>query len=88
MSEWLVAKNPELSSKLTIIIKLLINQIVFVISFIEIISKPKPAKISEELKKVAEKLPESFDWRNVDGKSYVSPIRNQGTAFFSQFHRS
>ena len=27
----------------------------------------------------AEVLPEEFDWRNVDGKNFVSPIRNQGS---------
>ena len=27
----------------------------------------------------AQALPEEFDWRNVDGKDYVSPVRNQGT---------
>ena len=26
----------------------------------------------------AQALPEEFDWRNVDGKDYVSPVRNQG----------
>ena len=25
----------------------------------------------------AKALPEEFDWRNVDGKDYVSPVRNQ-----------
>ena len=27
----------------------------------------------------AKALPEEFDWRNVDGKDYVSPIRNQAS---------
>ena len=27
----------------------------------------------------AQALPEEFDWRNVDGKDYISPIRNQGS---------
>ncbi len=26
---------------------------------------------------IPEELPESFDWRNVDGKSYIGPIRDQ-----------
>lgn len=24
-------------------------------------------------------LPESFDWRNINGTNFVSPIRNQGS---------
>lgn len=39
------------------------------------IPKPKPATHDEI--RAAQNLPESFDWRNVDGMNYVSPIRNQ-----------
>ena len=35
-------------------------------------------EISEEDRLAAKALPEEFDWRNVDGKDYLSPIRNQG----------
>lgn len=44
-----------------------------------LISKPRANKASDELEKVADQLPASFDWRNVDGTNYVSPIRNQGS---------
>ena len=27
----------------------------------------------------AKSLPDEFDWRNVDGKNYVSPVRDQAT---------
>ena len=27
----------------------------------------------------AKSLPDEFDWRDVDGKNYVSPVRNQAT---------
>lgn len=36
---------------------------------------PKPAPVSEEVKRVADKLPEIFDWRTT---GFVSPVRNQG----------
>jgi len=44
-----------------------------------IINKPKPAKPDEETIKLAASLPVSFDWRNVSGVSFLSPIRNQAS---------
>jgi len=42
-------------------------------------SKPKPAPVDLKSKLIADDLPDSFDWRNVSGVNYVSPIRNQGS---------
>lgn len=42
-------------------------------------SKPKTAAITDEIRKLADAMPTSFDWRNVNGVNYVSPIRNQGS---------
>jgi cathepsin C len=39
---------------------------------------PKPARPNEEIQKLAATLPDSFDWRNVSGVNFVSPVRNQG----------
>jgi cathepsin C len=41
--------------------------------------KPKSAEITPEVALIADSLPDSFDWRNISGISYVSPIRNQGS---------
>lgn len=41
-------------------------------------SRPKPFQPSAEVLALAEKLPASFDWRDVNGMDYVSPVRNQG----------
>ena len=35
-------------------------------------------QVTEEDLLKAKSLPDEFDWRNVDGKNYVSPVRNQG----------
>ena len=37
--------------------------------------RPEPKEASPAVKKAAAALPTSFDWRNVLGVNYVSPVR-------------
>ncbi|XP_014325848.1 dipeptidyl peptidase 1 [Xiphophorus maculatus] len=39
----------------------------------------RPAPVEAGLAKMAAALPEHWDWRNVDGVSFVSPVRNQAS---------
>jgi len=35
--------------------------------------------VTDEIRKLAAQLPENFDWRNISGQNFVSPVRDQGS---------
>ncbi|GFQ76884.1 dipeptidyl peptidase 1 [Trichonephila clavata] len=39
---------------------------------------PLTAPVHRDIKRIASQLPVEFDWRNVKGVNYVSPVKNQG----------
>lgn len=40
--------------------------------------RPKPAPLTAEIHEKVLRLPASWDWRNVGGTNFVTPVRNQG----------
>lgn len=53
----------------------------YCLHLIDSIPHPMRTHLTAEMKEKLDAMPTSFDWRNVGGRNFVSPVRNQREFF-------